>query len=166
MIVFIPIAHCLIEDLSMEVLNSITRQNCIPYVYSISDFDAGGGRFKAIAKVRNEIVELAKKIDDEFIVMNDYDVIHEKDNIKDMLNFLKENKDFGGVALTPKKNHELEPNHIGMYCVMFRREALKEFDATPEGSCECLSIAKSIRKNWRYGLLEKDNNGRIKHEKV
>lgn len=166
MIVFIPIAHCLIEELSMAVLNSITRQNCIPYVYSISDYDSGKGRFKAIAKVRNEIVELAKRIDDEFIVMNDYDVIHKRDNIKDMLKFLKANKDFGAVALTPKSNCDLEPNHIGMFCVMFRREALKDFNATPTDSCECLSIAKSIRKNWRYGLLESSNNGRITHEKV
>jgi len=169
MIVFIPTAFCFIKDVSREVLEGVIKQNCTPYIFSISDFSEDKiERFRCIAKVRQKIIDFAQKLNEKYVVMSDYDIVHKRNNLKDMKTFLEKNKDFGGVGLTlSEKDQKIEKDHIPMYCVMFRLKAIDCFDATPIGGfCECLSVSKNIRKKWRYGFLESKNNGRIEHNKI
>lgn len=169
MIVFIPTAHCLLNKIPMNILEGITDQGCLPYIVSSKEYaEYRSDRYKIIAGLRKEIIELAKEMGEEYIAMSNSDILHKKENFKDMENFLKENKDFAGVALTNKSSEvKLEPDHVNLFCTVLRRECLDDIDTTIiNRECDCMPISRSLKKKWRYGFLENTNNDRIEHRHI
>ena len=151
--IWIPLADD--ETLSEEVIKSLPEAYTVNTEPRYSELTHA----QSVAINRNKIFKRFLHTNESYLKMQDSCVVHNNpDNYLDMVRFLDERPDWGGVALHSGKiirGGNLEKNHVRFRCVVIRREALKGIVLeVPGAGCECYVFSKEIRKRWRYGYLE------------
>jgi len=120
----------------------------------------GKGENKRLDIFNNKkiILEIAKKVGDEFFIMKDLDIIYSW-GIERMERYLKRNEIFGAVALWHHKGNIKEyDEHVSNSFMMIRTEAIPEM--VYNGKCFCQNFCDSIKKKgWRVKYV----NGGIIH---
>lgn len=101
---------------------------------------------------------------EEFCIIQDADIVQlDKGNFIEMKNFLAENEDYGAISIGGRtKDHNIILNHIGISCVMFRLDCLKNivFTRSTKNACMCEDVTRSIRDiNYKFNFL--DNKIRV-----
>jgi hypothetical protein len=160
------------RPVTAEILASIKKQGIEPEIIDCT-FDAKKF-FKPQRLVLSEkkFKEVALKCTDEFIVYQQCDILHLRDdNISVMQTFLTSHPDFGAVALSRYRiNSKLvydpaEKNTIISGCVMFTRKGLEavEFEEPDEiRQPTSKIIASSLNKaGLKYGYV--DDIMRVQH---
>ena len=92
-----------------------------------------------------------------YALMSDNDIILNHGTLDEMIRFLDENKDFGGIGLQRGQAPSLttEPNHVSAGPILYRSEIYKQisYHDVDEG-CDCLRQATAIRNlGHRIGFL-------------
>ncbi len=139
-----------------------------------------GGKFDKTLKSRSgemqfraQMIQKAIESQEQFIVMNDDDILHIKeDNLQCMKNFLAMNDKYGAVALlrddnaSPKTDyHPQKYPHVCIASVMIRKDALCDVSFEDrENRALCVSFGTALHNaGWKYGYV--DLEPRIRHLK-
>jgi len=107
---------------------------------------------KGISTCRNILRELALELEDEFILHVDTDVVLASDHdVEDMLQFMEENPRVAVLGLNTKNFEvkKLDPPHIPMACLMFRRGILGQIifhNSKYFRKCNCQMLCQDVRK--------------------
>lgn len=128
-----------------------------PYGNTVNLTRQGYEKQKAIFKNKQKILEIALKVNDEYFVMKDLDIIYSW-GIEEMKVFLEENKDYGAVALWPHKGKIEHTHHVSSSFMMIRTEAVELFEYTK--GCFCNHICRNMcNRGWKVTYLD----GKIIH---
>jgi len=105
--------------------------------------------YLSMSECRNIIKnEALKKYEAEYFLMLNRDVVLERENdVKDLINFLKDNKEFAAVAINTraKKIYKLIDNfHTDIACMLIRRDVLIGLEFNNEISCNCRCVCEYI----------------------
>jgi hypothetical protein len=133
---FIPMANG--QNIPFRVFNSLTKQGIdIDIVPCCSDgvinsnhtnpLTSEQRRIKLNSELinRNLAINFSKDLGDEFIAMQDRDLVHLKnDNFNRCIDFLVNNKDYAGICM-PWKEY-LVTDHIRLTCFIIRTSIFKE----------------------------------------
>jgi len=114
----------------------------------------------SITVCRNILRETVLKSNEEFFLMLNSDVIFSSPtDVEDMLNFLKENEEFGLVALHTRTDFQLPmlefKFHIDIACSIIRRYVLENIvfhndDGFRTGVCNCKCLSMDMRKLQKH----------------
>jgi hypothetical protein len=164
----IPILIPMIEgtELKKRIEDSIQSQSL--YVNIIKCYapgkktrqrDYNSDRLKYEPMARNKCKEEAIKYNEEFVVIQDDDIVQlNSDNFKDMQSFLINNSSYCAVSIGGRtKDHSKILTHIGISCVMFRLDCLKKiiFKRSSIDRCMCGDVTSAIRKlGYKFDFLD------------
>ena len=166
--VYIPsrgtVAQNIIDAIAMQTIP--TEIEIVP-----GNYDEIIPKRRRIAMAKTECLFQALKTADDFIVINDADMLNlQDDNYEAMQEFLMDNPIFGAVSLVrskvPDSDFDLKNpvRHICNSIIMIRREALRviRFDLIPNAAT-CFSVMQSLMKSkMKYGYVDREI--RAKHE--
>ena len=120
----------------------------------------GADRHQGEIASRQLCVDMASKTNDEFVCMQDRDIVHlNTGNIREMQEFLITHAHWGAVSLywkdIPDKRHL--QSHVRITCVMVRTALFKwinwaEYSTRP---CRCATFKEQINAmEYEYGYLD------------
>ena len=159
---FIPLAtgqsipNQVYVSLSQQTINIDIIPCCTPGVINSNHTQNPDQIAKQIGEVasRNVALDLMEPLDDEFVLMQDRDVIHlDGNNYAAAIEYLKNNPDVGMVSLPWRDN--FVSDHIRMQALTIRKAALTNFRfRVNKRPCLCYVVAEDMAKNnWKYLFL-------------
>ena len=164
--VFIPIKSD--DILNDEIKNGIINQSIETNIELIKTNPYPEYKRKGEFEARDIIVNKAKEIHDEYIIVNDADTLQlHKSNFKQMIKFLNNNILVGAVTLWDRNFYKYpECLHIRLACTMWRTDILKQMSLLKfEGSdffrCCCNRYKQKIEE-LGYQICYLDKIKRIK----
>lgn len=122
----------------------------------------------SITKSRNAILDCVEKIEDEFFMHLDSDVVLTGENdVYDMISFLIKNEEYAAVALNTKRpGMHVCKKHVALACQVIRRECVKgyRFHNGDHNGCNCITFARDMAErgykiNYLDGRLEFEIKG-------
>lgn len=123
-------------------------------------------RSKVIAESRNRCLVILRNHD--FSVMHDASIEHRnKDNFKDMIDFLKGNPDVYAVNLAKRSVQTIYGPHMCNGCIMARRVIWENVEFSPHEKyfCTCDSFSDTVKKYGEHRFLDMDYGRIEKHRK-
>jgi hypothetical protein len=128
-------------------------QNIDFKIYIIEDICEAVNKREKIAHTKNRCKDFALTLHSDFVVFNDSDLKHlYETNFEEMMQFFKNNKEYGAVSLL----RDRVKNHVCNGVTMFKYEALKviDFGNSPYlPTCHCLF--ESLKKaNFKFDYLD------------
>jgi len=146
-----------------EVLESIRVQGIEPEIVDCT-FDPEIPKRKRIAMAKTRCKEIGLASKDDYVVINDSDLLHLKtDNFTLMQMFLEKHKDFGAVSLSRATYgasglvyNEDTYKHVCSGVIMFTRKGLTDVSfSLYENKPTCFSIGKTLLiADQKYGYVD------------
>ncbi|MCP3683944.1 MAG: hypothetical protein GY861_14770 [bacterium] len=151
MIVYIPLANC--QSIFEKVLDSIDDPLVDDvFIHPTKPYSKKKVRHKYITENISGIIQTAKRINDDYFILMNSDIVLKGNEIKCMYDFLDSHADFGCVAYHPSRK-EGEIKHAGTSLMMVRTKAVQDiFLEIGKFGCGCLALCNALRGfGWKAG---------------